>query len=72
MPVARPDAIAIRVAVAEKSCLACSHYRTEKAISKCAAGNTVFKDSGCNKWDNYHDRNSKTNSAEWVPVLLPR
>lgn len=43
--------------IAEKSCLACSNFGTKKGLSICKiTGKTVFKDSGCDSWGNFHNK----------------
>lgn len=45
----------VAIAVAEKSCLACKNFRAshkDTKLSYCADGSkTVFKDSGCDKFE---------------------
>lgn len=48
----------IAIAIAGKSCLACSNYRSTHPKTKTCyclnASRTVFDDSGCDDWNNFH------------------
>ena len=50
----KPDPIKIGINLATRSCLACTHYSAagSNGASFCKAGKVVFKDSGCESWDN--------------------